>query len=137
MKVIIDTNILVSAAITGKNPEAVILFIVTDPNYEWIVSTEILVEYKEVLSRSRLRLTQEQKERWFNILDAVTTLIDVNIEIDFPRDYKDTKFLACAVASEADFLMTGDRDFIEAQALVNTTIISVSLFKKLVCDTRE
>jgi hypothetical protein len=32
-------------------------------------------------------------------------------------------------------LITGDRDFIEAQKLVNTTIISVSLFKKLVCDT--
>nr|WP_243146609.1 putative toxin-antitoxin system toxin component, PIN family [Scytonema sp. UIC 10036] len=89
------------------------------------------------MSRSRLKLTQEQKERWFNILDAVTTLIDVNIEIDFPRDYKDAKFLAHAVASEADFLITGDRDFTEAEALVKTTIISVSLFKKLVCDTRE
>lgn len=54
------------------------------------------------------------------------------MEIDFPRDRKDAKFLACALAAEADFLITGDSDFKEAQTLVNTTIISVSLFNKLV-----
>jgi predicted nucleic acid-binding protein len=43
-------------------------------------------------------------------------------------------FLACAVAAEADFLITGDSDFKQAQTLLNTTIISVSLFSKLVCD---
>ncbi len=65
----------------------------------------------------------------FEILDAVTTLIDVNVEIDFPKDKKDAKFLACALAAEADFLITGDSDFNEAQSLVKTAIISVSLFK--------
>ncbi len=137
MKIVLDTNVLVSAVVTGRNPEVVILFIVENPDYEWVVSREILTEYKEVLSRSRLKLTQEQRERWFNIFDAATTLIEVNIEIDFPRDRKDAKFLACATASKADFLITGDKDFTEAQTLVNTTIISVSLFKRLVCDIKE
>jgi len=111
MRIVIDTNVLVSAAVTGRNPEAVILFIVESPDCEWVVSAEILREYKEVLSRSRLRLTESQKERWFNILERATILIEVNVEVDFPRDRKDAKFLACAVAGEADFLITGDRDF--------------------------
>lgn len=137
MRVVIDTNILVSAAITGRNPEVVILFIVANPDFEWVVSAEILTEYKEVLSRSRLKLAEEQRERWFNILNAATTLIEVNVEVDLLRDRKDAKFLACAVAAEADFLITGDRDFPEAQTLMNTAIISVSLFKRLVCDVRK
>jgi len=137
MRIVIDTNVLVSAAVTGRNPEAVILFIVESPDCEWVVSAEILREYKEVLSRSRLRLTESQKERWFNILERATILIEVNVEVDFPRDRKDAKFLACAVAGEADFLITGDRDFTEAENLTNTTIISVSLFKRLVCDFKE
>lgn len=137
MRVVIDTNILVSAAVTGRNPEVIILFIVANPDLNWVVSAEILTEYKEVLSRSRLRLTEEQRERWFNILDTATTLIEVNVEIDFPRDRKDAKFLACAVAADADFLITGDRDFTEAQTLINPTIISVSLFKRLVCNLRN
>lgn len=134
MRVVIDTNVLVSAAISDRNPEAVILFVVANPEFEWVVSAEILSEYKEVLSRGRLRLTQEQKERWYKLLDEVTILIEVNIDIDFPRDQKDAKFLACAIAAEADFLITGDRDFSEVQTLGNTTIISVSSFKQLVCD---
>jgi len=134
MRVVIDTNVLVSAAISDRNPEAVILLVVANPEFEWVVSAEILSEYKEVLSRGRLRLTQEQKERWYKLLDEVTILIEVNIDIDFPRDQKDAKFLACAIAAEADFLITGDRDFSEVQTLGNTTIISVSSFKQLVCD---
>ena len=136
MRVVIDTNVLVSAAIADRNPEAVILFVVGNSEFEWVVSTEILTEYKEVLSRSRLRLTQEQKQRWYNLLDEVTLLIDVNVDIDFPRDQKDAKFIACAVAAEANFLITGDRDFSEVQTLGNTTLISVSLFKRLVCDVQ-
>ena len=56
---------------------------------------------------------------------------------DFPRDQKDAKFLACAQAAEADYFITGDRDFTEAKKLVTTTILSVSLFKQLVCDVLE
>ncbi len=61
----------------------------------------------------------------------------MNVEIDFSRDRKDAKFLTCAMAGDADFLITGDLDFTEAQTLVKTTIISVSLFQRLVFDIRE
>ena len=47
MKVVIDTNVLVSAALRDRDPEAVILFIVARADFEWIVSPEILVEYKD------------------------------------------------------------------------------------------
>ncbi len=135
--VIIDTNILVSAVLRGREPRAVIQFIVENPEFKWIVSAEILAEYKEVLSRKKFKLTSEVKAEWFEIIDTFPTIIDVNVEIDFPRDRKDAKFLACAVAADADFLITGDLDFTEAQTLVKTNIISVSLFKRLVCDVGE
>ena len=44
----------------------------------------------------------------------------------------DNKFLACALATNAEFFITGDRDFSQAQKLISTTILSVSLFKKLI-----
>ncbi|MBD2725729.1 putative toxin-antitoxin system toxin component, PIN family [Nostoc sp. FACHB-892] len=134
MKVVIDTNVLVSAVLKGRVPRDVIQFIFDNPDWQWIVSEEIIVEYKEVLSRSKFKLTDEIRGEWFEIIDTFLTLINVNFEVDFPRDRKDAKFLACAMAAEADFLITGDSDFNQAQTLVNTTIISVSLFNKLVCD---
>ncbi len=137
MKVIIDTNVLVSAVLKGRIPRQVIQFICDHPDGEWIASKEIILEYKEVLSRRKFRLTDEVISAWIEIIDIFVTLIDVNLEIDFPRDRKDAKFLACAIAAEADFLITGDSDFNQAQTLVNTTIISVSLFHRLVCDVEK
>ena len=134
MKVIIDTNILVSAAIRDREPETIIQFIVDNPEFEWIGSSEIMTEYKEVLQRRKLKLTEEIQKEWIELLQSVTTVIEVDIEVDFPRDRKDAKFLACALSASADFLITGDRDFEEVPQLENTTILSVKDFKKLFCD---
>jgi putative PIN family toxin of toxin-antitoxin system len=134
MKVVIDTNILVSAAIRDGVPETVIQFIVDRPEFEWIVSQEIMTEYTEVLQRRKLRLSAEVQQEWIDVLQTVTKLIEVNIEVEFPRDRKDAKFLACAIAANTDFLITGDQDFEDVQILENTTILSVRDFKKLFCD---
>ena len=134
MKVVIDTNILVSAAIHDEIPETVIQFIVDRPEFEWIVSQEIMIEYTEVLQRRKLKLSEEVQQEWIDLLQNVTRLIEVNIEVDFPRDRKDAKFLACAISANTDFLITGDRDFEDVQMLENTTILSVRDFKKLFCD---
>jgi len=132
MRVVIDTNILVSAAIAGRKPASVITWVINQPDYEWVVSEDILAEYQEVLSRRKLKLTDVQKERWLNLIQGSTQLIDVSIEINFPRDQKDAKFIACALSANADFLITGDRDFTEVQSLENTLIISVSMFAELI-----
>ncbi len=137
MKVVVDTNVLVSAVLKGRKPREVIQFIVDNQDFDWIVSEEILAEYTDVLSRPKLKLTNEIKEEWYAIINTVTAIIDVDVEIDFPRDRKDAKFIACALAGKANFLITGDRDFTEAETLMNTTIISVSLFKSLICDSRD
>lgn len=99
------------------------------------MSAEILAEYLEVLSRPKFQLTEAQRQRWHDLMKTVATLMEVPLPLDFPRDPKDARFLACAQAAEADDFITGDRDFVEAQKLVTTTILSVSLFKKLVVDT--
>ena len=131
MKVVIDTNILVSAAIAGRKPESVIIWIIAQSDYKWIVSADILAEYQEVLARKKLKLTDDKRNKWLGLIQNSTQLIEVLTKIDFPRDYKDAKFLECAIASDADFFITGDRDFTEVKSLGNTLIISVSLFAEL------
>ena len=137
MKVVIDTNVLVSAAWRDKSPEAVVLWIAFQEDWEWVVSQEILDEYREVLRREKFKLSAEVIEKWDNIVTNLTTHTEVNVQVDFPRDAKDAKFLACALTVDADYLITGDCDFTEAQKLTNTTIISVSLFKRMIVDEEE
>ncbi|WP_354634768.1 putative toxin-antitoxin system toxin component, PIN family [Planktothricoides raciborskii] len=133
-KVIIDTNILISAAISGRKPEEVINFIIASSDYEWIVSPSILDEYVQVLNRPKLKLNSQQKQRWLDLIDQVTILVNLQQKVHFERDPKDAKLIECAIAADADFLITGDRDFEEIQEIGNTLIISVSLFKTLFID---
>lgn len=115
-------------------PEEVILFIARQEDFEWIVSPAILEEYNEVLARKKFNLPPDVLQKWREIFEQCTRTVEVDIEIDFPRDQKDAKFIECALAAETDYLFTGDKDFEEAQKLVKTTIISVSQFKKLVME---
>lgn len=69
MKVIIDTNILISAILKGKIPRIIIQFLIDSDDYKWIVSAEILAEYKAVLSRPKFKLSQEIISQWCDVLD--------------------------------------------------------------------
>jgi putative PIN family toxin of toxin-antitoxin system len=124
MKVVIDTNVLVSAVLKDRDPEKVVLYVASQPDFERIVSPLILKEYKDVLSRAVFDLPARVLQAWFSLLDAMTVMIDVDLAIEFPRDRKDAPFLACALTADADYLITGDRDFSEAQKLLKTTILS-------------
>lgn len=134
MKVVIDTSVLISAILKDRDPQAVILFVASQPDFEWVVSDEILQEYRSVLRRPKFALPDDLIQQWDEMFEKLTTLTQVNQHIEFPRDPKDAKFLACALASDAHYFITGDKDFSEATKLIHTTIISVALFKKHICD---
>jgi putative PIN family toxin of toxin-antitoxin system len=102
VKVIIDTNVLVSAALRDRDPQVVIEWILTQPDCEWVVSPAILIEYDLVLARPRFGLTDDLRARWRELLARSTTTIEP-AAIDFPRDQDDAPFLACAIARSAAF----------------------------------
>lgn len=133
MKVVIDTNVLVSAALKDRTPEEVLLFVFAQPDITWVASREIVEEYLAVLGRPRFRLPADVVQRWANIL-AGCEIIEVSAEMDFPRDQGDAKFLACALSARADYLITGDKDFVEAKTTGATSIVSASWFKTTYLD---
>lgn len=134
MRVIIDTNVVISAALKDRNPETVLLFVIEQPEFQWIGSVEIVEEYWRVLKRPKFRLPQDILRRWREAFDNFITVVEVSDKVSFPRDQKDAKFLECALSTDAEYFITGDRDFEEARKLSNTTILSVRQFKLLVCD---
>lgn len=129
MNVLIDTNVLLSAALRDKLPERVVLYVATRDDCKWLVTPEILAEYLEVLGRPKFGLTAEVLDQWADLLNM--RAVDVGsprTTVDFPRDPKDAPFLAAAVATEADLLITGDKDLLEARGIIKTRIVSVVEF---------
>ena len=136
MKVLIDTNILVSAILRDRLPERIILYVAEHPHITWIVSDDILAEYHGVLQRPKFRLAPHLLQRWFALIDNLVVKVAVDIVVEFGRDPKDAKFLACSLVSEADFFITGDRDFEDVQKLGNTKILSAFSFQRLVMESK-
>jgi putative PIN family toxin of toxin-antitoxin system len=129
MNVLIDTNVVLSAALRDKLPERAVLFVATATDWRWLVTPEILTEYVDVLRRPKFGLDQQTVERWSELLGMRT----VNIgnppnSPDFPRDPRDAPFLAAALATSADFLVTGDKDLLSARDTVVTRIVTIAEF---------
>ncbi|NER07567.1 MAG: PIN domain-containing protein [Okeania sp. SIO3C4] len=59
MRIIVDTNVLISAVLKGRKPRGIIQLISDRYDMDWIVYQEILAEYREVLNRRKLKLTDE------------------------------------------------------------------------------
>ncbi|MFP4088499.1 MAG: putative toxin-antitoxin system toxin component, PIN family [Desulfobacteraceae bacterium] len=134
MKVVVDTNVLISAAFRDRLPEDVIMFLVSHPEFQWIATQDIVREYLDVLKRKKFSLTESIIRKWEQMVEEVIHIVPDSIVIEFPRDQKDARFISCALSADADFVITGDKDFSEAKRLTNTKILSVSMFKRLVVD---
>ncbi len=64
----IDTAVLVSAAIRDRLPERVILWCVAQRDLEWLVSPEIIDESIDVVNRPKFRLSSAVIARWLDLL---------------------------------------------------------------------
>jgi putative PIN family toxin of toxin-antitoxin system len=131
MKVVIDTNILVSAVIRDRLPERILLWCLEHPDVEWLVTPAVMAEYIAVIQRPKFKLPPVTLAWWLELLAANTRMIKPIVKIDFPRDRKDAPFLICAESSRADFLITGDGDFSDAPRLTATRICSIQQFAQI------
>lgn len=128
MKVVVDTNVLVSAIWRDRSPEKVWPYIIAKPDFTWVASKEIIDKYRRILLRPKFGLSSSLLAQWDEQIRTVISVWAVDVVVGLPRDVSDGKFLACAKVTGADFLITGDRDFATAVNFGLPTIISVRQF---------
>jgi putative PIN family toxin of toxin-antitoxin system len=111
-KVVIDANVMVSAAFGGKPLEAVAKAL---KEHEVFISKSILEEMEGVLRRLSKKLSPEQihylQERVGQLL-KVAYRIPVSTKLSLSRDAKDDHYLNLCREARADFLISGDRDLL-------------------------
>ena len=132
MRVLFDTNVVLSGVLKDRDPLRAILFVLESPTFEWIGSRDIVQEYLGVLRRPKFRLDDLIIAQWSSLFERSIVILPVTVSVEFPRDTKDAKFLSCALSADADYFVTGDRDFEGAAKLAGTTILSVRQFLDLV-----
>ena len=134
MRLVVDTNILVSALLSATSLPARIILLWRAGRFDLLTAAEQLDEFARVTRypKIRERLTPAVAGRLVNDLRALAVTLDPLPAVDVSPDPDDNYLLAIAMAGSADFLVTGDkRDLLGLGAHAGTRIISVRDFLDL------
>jgi len=136
LKVVIDTNVFVSATITEKGKPAQILKAWREKKLEVIISPEILKEIGQVVFRHKIKKISfwTEKERYQFIEDLARICILTPGSLQLKQAVKHTqyhKFLIAAIEGNADYIVSGDRHLRDLGAYKGIKIVSANEFLQI------
>ena len=108
LRLVIDTNVLISAAIKPTGLQRTVLLIATTKPARLYVSLPILQEYSSVLARPELRIRKGLRLQLLQLLRNRSYTIAPTRRLDLASDPDDNMFIECADAARADYLITGN-----------------------------
>ena len=118
IRVVFDTNVIVSAFIQPKSPPGLLLArVIEGGDLELTLSMAILEEVSRAMHypgvRKRIRATDEELALRLAMLDTLSSPVDIHAEaLGISRDPGDDKILATAMEGCADYIVTGDNDLL-------------------------
>ena len=116
MRVLIDTNILISSVLGHGTPFQAYLKAVSYPN-QGLVCTQNIDEMRRIFNRKFPKKISAM-ERFLSLaiptLELVQIPDDVVEQEEAIRDVNDRPIMRSAVAARADIVLTGDKDFLES-----------------------
>jgi putative PIN family toxin of toxin-antitoxin system len=134
MKAVLDTQAFVRALIDPKSRSGLLLSRFVD-RFTIVVSPQVLQEILEVLFRSELtekyqRLGEIDIENVISLL-AKAGVVEPGETVTICRDPDDDKFLECATAGKADYIVSEDKDLLVIKEYQRVRIINTETFLDL------
>jgi putative PIN family toxin of toxin-antitoxin system len=109
IRVVIDTNILVSALLQPESLPAAVLMLVLAGEVRLCVSDAVFAEYDEVIRRPHLRRPPDVIEGTLQSIRRLGRWVRPSVTVEACTDPDDNIFLECAHAAAADYLVTGNK----------------------------
>ena len=108
MKVVVDTNVIVSALINSNGTPAKILALILNGKVTILFDNRIIFEYKEVLSRKEFGFNAETVNDLIDFFKHEGEFINAEHEKIKFHDETDKKFYEVYKSEKASFLITGN-----------------------------
>ena len=105
LRLVIDTNILVSAALKPDGLQRTVLLLATSKPATLYISEAILAEYREVLARPELKIRRGRRQQLLQLIVSHSHPAKPSRELQVTKDPDDNKFLECADSARADYLV--------------------------------
>lgn len=128
MKVVCDTNVLISGLLFGGHADAILRQV----SAGWVcgyVSTYILVELEAVLGRPKFGLAPEQVTSLLELVQDAFLLVSVVEQVQvIKEDPSDNAILAAALAAGVDVIISGDKHLLSLKTYRGVRIVSPAEF---------
>jgi uncharacterized protein len=125
LKVVLDTNVLVSAVINDGKSRSLLLTLLQE--HTVISSRQLFIELSEVLSRDKFGINDSQANRYLEILTNNCKIVKDNARFKVvSADPDDDLILNVAFTGKADFIVTGDRHLLDLKSFKYTKIVKIS-----------
>ena len=131
VKIIVDTNVLMSGLFFGGVPKDIVDLVIDDL-FECYASIDILSEYRKTYEKMKNHWFKPDSQISIDSFIANTILIFPSTPIRVCRDEDDNKFIECAETCDADFIITGDKDLLVLQRYKNIEIVTPKEFVDLI-----
>jgi uncharacterized protein len=109
LRLVIDTNVVVSAALKPDGLQRTVLLLATTKPARWYVSYPIMEEYSKVLARPELKIRKSLRLQFIQLIKNHTYSVTPSRLPQLTTDPDDNIFLECADAARADYLVTGNQ----------------------------
>jgi uncharacterized protein len=126
VKIVLDTNVLISAIFWGGKPMEIFTHLL-DERISAYATTEIMKEYFRLIEK-----IGKGKDGFINtwkmkLLDIIN-IIESTISVSDCRDPKDNMFLECAIVAQAKIIVSGDNDLLTLHPYRGIEILNVNEF---------
>ena len=108
LRLVVDTNIVVSAALKPDGLQRTVLLLAITKPARLYVTKAILNEYRDVLSRPEFQIRKGLRQQLLDLIRKRAHLVAPARTVQVTSDPEDNMFLECADAAHADFLVTGN-----------------------------
>jgi putative PIN family toxin of toxin-antitoxin system len=109
LRLVIDTNVLVSAALMPEGLQRTALILAVTKPALFYVSHTILKEYADVLSRPELAIRKGIRQQLLQLVKNHSHIVTPSRRLEVSPDPDDNMFLECADTARADYLITGNQ----------------------------
>lgn len=129
LRVVIDTNILISAIVYGGIPRQVLTYVI-DEHITGVTTRVLTAELIDVLSKKFHFTSRKLADAESLILDSFL-ILQPERTISLLEDDDDNRVLEAAVAGSCDYIVTGDKDLLRLKQYRETAIVTSAEFLKV------
>ena len=126
IRIVLDSNLLISSYVFGGKPKSVLQLIITD-KVQGVTSQSLISEFLDVL-RKKFKVSNADIQSVQNEIQELFEIVYPKETLHVVRDEDDNRVLEAAIEGNCDCIITGDKDLLDLGKFKNIKILTADQF---------